>query len=394
MKCCLFFLSMAFAGFAFSQSSGHAEADRVLNALQAELAGAKGISYQYKREMRYFADNYHNTTEGSMYIEFDRGLPAGFRFTSTRQQRYFVYNGQAIFTIDQSAMTIDSSAATTVQSVESNSDVFHSIAMLKNILPLVIGNDTLQRSVADTVIEGVTYTCVRFEAPKTYLSGLGKFQTFTVEGLRRPYFILIDKKTGLPFQFSTKFVRPNDDRDFVVVTYRDININPAKAEDRVWGYQTYANVYKRFVPAKKVPLVKPGESVANFVLPAYTPQSVDSISLKQYTGKVVLLDFWFKSCGPCMEAMPKYNALQAKFGERNFNLLTINVEDGVDDIRFFYNKHKPNYPMLFNGNKVFAGLGLTGCPSSVLIDQKGKVVSVFSGYNEEKIGAAISALLP
>jgi len=131
----------------------------------------------------------------------------------------------------------------------------------------------------------------------------------------------------------------------------------------------------------------------NFTLPAYTASGIDSVSLSRYKGKLVLVDFWFKSCGPCMAAMPKYNALQHKFGEEVFQLLTINITDTKEDIAFFYNKYQPNYPMLFNGDLVFDSLGFTGCPTSVLLDKSGKVMEVFYGFDEALIEKKVSSIL-
>ena len=94
-----------------------------------------------------------------------------------------------------------------------------------------------------------------------------------------------------------------------------------------------------------------------------------------------------------MVAMPHYNALQEKFKKEGFELLTINIEDPIEDIAFFYNKYLPNYKMLFNGQKLFESLGFSGCPSSLLVDRNGRAAKTFFGFNKQEIEASIADLL-
>lgn len=370
-----------------------AKADEALSQLLDRLNEMNAVSYHYHRETRYFADNYHNISEADMYIEYHRPTPLGLRFRSSNGVKRSVYNGSALLYMNEKEKTIDTSFAGTLKSMQNNSDLYHSLAMLKNMIPLVIGSDSIRRSVSDTTVDGKTYRCVRMEGDQLYFGLFSGIDRFTATGLRRPYYLLIDPTTGLPYQFATRYIRNGNDRDFATVTYAEINTHPATPPEASWYYQSYLNVYKHLAPVVRKPLVKAGAEVADFKLPAYTPARMDSVTLKQYAGKVVLLDFWFKSCGPCMEAMPKYNLLQDRFRKRGFELVTVNIEDGIDDIKFFYNKHKPHYPMLFNGIKVFEQLGLRGCPSSVLINRDGKVARVFEGFSENEISEAIATLL-
>lgn len=221
-------------------------------------------------------------------------------------------------------------------------------------------------------------------------SGIKHLQS---SNLRRPYYLLINKNNFLPYQFVSKYIRGNDDRDFVRVTFTGINTTPKAPGTLSWMYDAYADKYQPFHPLERKPTVKAGTVVADFTLPEYTPGLIDSVSLHQYKRKVVLLDFWFKSCGPCMEAMPHYNALQSKFGKEGFQLLTINIEDGLDDMKYFFNKYQPTYKMLFNGSQLFERLGLTGCPTSVLLDKSGKVVHVFMGFDQPAIEKKIEATM-
>lgn len=370
-----------------------ASAVSILERTLSKLESVKMISYHETRDTRYFADNYSNHFEADLYFDFTAEGAAGLRFQADQQKSFFLYDGTKTIRLDKENLTIDTASATTKKSIQDNSYLYHSIAMLRRMLPLAIANDSLQKSASDTLVNGKAFYNVLLEGPGIYFSLFGDIVHFTAAGLKRPYYLLIDKNTFLPYQFISKYIREADDRDFVTVTYTALNTNPAQPESNSWNYLSYLSTYKPYVAPVKIPLVKPGTLLADFTLPVYLPSGPSRLSLSEFKGKVVLVDFWFKSCGPCMEAMPHYNELQNAFGKKDFALLTVNVEDPEADIKFFYNKHSPVYPMLYNGGALWRSLGFTGCPSSVLIDRSGKVVDAIFGFNREQISKKIAALL-
>jgi thiol-disulfide isomerase/thioredoxin len=344
--------------------------------------------------MRYYEDNYHNMDSAAMYIHYLSGSIGGLRFQATRPAARFIYDGARTLRLDDDNMTIDTATIKTIASLESNAFLYHSLATLRNILPLIIQTENVKKSLSDTILQGRRFLSVRIEAPGRYFGGLSGIQQLPADAnLKRPYYLLIDPETGLPYQYVAKLVRGVDDRDFITVTYKSIDANPVAPQNDTWLYTTYAVRYSPFKAKERKPIVKAGVLVSNFTLPRYTAEAIDSTSLQQFAGKVVLLDFWFKSCGPCMQAMPHYNTLQQKFGKDGFQLITINIEDGVDDMKFFYNKYQPNYYLLFKGQTLFDQLGLSGCPSSILLDKNSKVTHVFHGFNQPLIESKIAEVM-
>ena len=392
MKRLLIILLTLAPGFAFAQTR-KLNAISVLQKTMLKLEQLRNVSYHHTRETHYYADNYQNLMQADIYLDFTVGGPVGLRFQADEQKSSFVYDGKKTLRLNKEDLTIDSASATTFKSIQNNSYLYHSLAMLRRAIPLIIASDSLQKSITDTVISGKKYYNVRIEGERMYFQLLGDIDHYTAKDLKRPYYLLIDKKTFLPYQFIAKYVRGTDDRDFVTVTYSDINTKPEVPANTSWEYASYAGTYKPYLAPVKIPVVKPGTILSDFTLPAYSPTGTDSLSLYQYKGKLVLLDFWFKSCGPCMEAMPHYNELQNEFRKDGFELLTVNVEDPVADIKFFYDKHHPVYPMMYGGGKLWRGLGFTGCPSSVLLDRNGNVLEAIYGFNKEQLSKKITYLL-
>ena len=366
-------------------------ATAVLNSVSQKLNSLFSVSYSYIREMRYYADNYDSKDTASMYIEFSPALPMGVRFQAARNGDLYIYDGKRILDIDANMMTIDSSTASSERML-SNSFLYNSMASLRNNLPMIIKSDSFSKVLSDTVLNGRQLLSIRMEAAGTYLGAVTGTGRMDDPSLRRPYFLLVDKKTLLPYQFVSKLVNGADDRDYIRVTYSDVKPNPPAKAGRSWTYAAYEGKYKPYVEPVKVPLVKAGDLLPSFRLPVYTEKGSDSLSSELLRGKLVLVEFWFKSCGPCIKAMPHYNALQEKYKSQGFELVTINLDDPVEDVAYFYKKYPPAYRMLYNGISLFESLGFEGCPSSVLVDRTGKVVKTFYGFNGDEIGKSIEGL--
>ncbi|MET0634490.1 MAG: TlpA disulfide reductase family protein [Chitinophagaceae bacterium] len=392
MKSILLFLFLVPVLFLSAQYTS-ADAVAVLKKVSQKLDALPAVRYRQIREMKYHADNYYAIDSATMYIEFKPDLPAGMRFQAERRETFFIYNGLMSITLNNKSKTVDTAGIRSVKYLESNSFAYFSLASLRNNLPIVIANDSISKFLSDTTIDGKELFSVRIEGAGMYLNSFKGINYFTEPGLRRPYFLLIDKRTLHPCQLISKLVQGNDDRDFITVTYRDIQSGASGPDRNTWTYSAYQGKYSPFIPPVKTLLIKPGAVVPAFKFPVYHPLKKDSLSIADLKGKVVLLEFWFKACGPCLKAMPHYNNLQEKFGKDGFELVTINIEDSIQDIAFFYDKYPPTYPMLYNGISLFERLGFSGCPSSLLVDRDGRAVRTFITFNQPVIEQSISELL-
>lgn len=104
--------------------------------------------------------------------------------------------------------------------------------------------------------------------------------------------------------------------------------------------------------------------------------TVSNTSLK---GKVTLIDFWASWCVPCRTAIP---ALQGLHNE-DINLVSITVDKDPQKAISFVKKYNLPYDVYHDTKaEMAAQFGLPAMPSSYLVDQSGKVIKVYAGFNK------------
>jgi thiol-disulfide isomerase/thioredoxin len=129
-----------------------------------------------------------------------------------------------------------------------------------------------------------------------------------------------------------------------------------------------------------------GDPAPDFKLPLLTGKKV--ISLQDYRGKVVLVDFWASWCGPCRASFPAYEKLreqmQAKYGKNQFEILAINLDMGTQEALDFLKQHPVHYPILriSPGGIIQKNYDLIAVPTSFLIDQKGIIRLQHAGFSD------------
>ena len=129
------------------------------------------------------------------------------------------------------------------------------------------------------------------------------------------------------------------------------------------------------------------------------------LSLAQYKGKVVLVNFWATWCEPCQVEIPWLIEMQQKYAARGFTVLGIAMdEEGASIVtpwvqkeRFDVNgsKSQMNYPIVIGDDAAADKFGgLLGYPTSVLISRDGKVVKRITGIiSYDEISKSIESQL-
>lgn len=133
--------------------------------------------------------------------------------------------------------------------------------------------------------------------------------------------------------------------------------------------------------------------------PNFTLESMDggSVSLADFEGDVVLLNFWATWCGPCREEMPQLEAIYERYHDLGFTLLGVNVEEDSSGASRFLSETPVSFPILFDPeNEVSELYHVVAMPSTVIIGRDGTMRYVHHGYKsgyEQDYQAQVRALL-
>lgn len=118
-----------------------------------------------------------------------------------------------------------------------------------------------------------------------------------------------------------------------------------------------------------------------------------TVSLADFKGKTVLLDFWATWCGPCNAAMPEVQEVWDKYHSKGLEVVAITHEER-DLVLAFHRDKGYTYPVyLASSDAAETAYGVDGIPKFVLI-QDGRIVWEQVGYDEKGdiTGAVESAL--
>ncbi len=109
------------------------------------------------------------------------------------------------------------------------------------------------------------------------------------------------------------------------------------------------------------------------------------VSLADFRGKVVILDFWATWCPPCKREIPGFIGLQKAYASRGVQIVGVGLDEPAD-IRQFAASHGINYPVLLGNDEVSALYGgISGIPTTFIIDKSGKIVRRFEGFTERSV---------
>jgi peroxiredoxin len=106
-----------------------------------------------------------------------------------------------------------------------------------------------------------------------------------------------------------------------------------------------------------------------------------NVSLSQYKGQVVMINFWASWCGPCREEMPLLESIYKKYSKLGFTMIGVNVEPDSKAADEWLKATPVSFPILYDtDSKVSKLYEVAGMPSTVIIDRNGKLRKLHRGY--------------
>ncbi len=105
------------------------------------------------------------------------------------------------------------------------------------------------------------------------------------------------------------------------------------------------------------------------------------ITLGNYAGKVLLVDFWATWCLPCRVSFPFYEGLQKKYGAQGLQIIGVNNEDDMAAVKKFYTNFGITFLIVKDtDNKLGKIMNPEKMPTSYIIDRKGNIAFVHPGF--------------
>lgn len=136
-----------------------------------------------------------------------------------------------------------------------------------------------------------------------------------------------------------------------------------------------------------------GNPAANFTL---SDLAGNTVSLADFKGQPVILNFWATWCGPCEAEMPEINKAYLKHKEEGLVVLAINLAEHPDTVKSFVDYYDLAFTILLDRDKAVGKLyGARALPTTYFIDRSGTIVHTYYGQmDEEALAIGLRKILP
>jgi peroxiredoxin len=152
------------------------------------------------------------------------------------------------------------------------------------------------------------------------------------------------------------------------------------------GYRLYEKNGDTAVASESHTL-PPATPTANDEAPAFSLPDLSghTVSLSDFGGKVVILDFWATWCPPCKREIPDFISLQNEYGPKGLQVVGVALDE-ADKVRAFAKANGMNYPVAIGNDNVAAAYGgISGIPTTYVLNRQGRIVARFEGYRPRDV---------
>ncbi len=112
----------------------------------------------------------------------------------------------------------------------------------------------------------------------------------------------------------------------------------------------------------------------------------EQVSLNEFEGKVVYVDFWSSWCGPCRKSFPWMNQMHAKYQQQGLAVVAINLDVELSLAQQFLQDFPAEFTVRYDPDSEVARLfALKGMPSSFIFNRQGELVQQHTGFNLDKL---------
>ena len=121
--------------------------------------------------------------------------------------------------------------------------------------------------------------------------------------------------------------------------------------------------------------------------PPFTLKDIDgnTVSLSDYRGKIVIVDFWATWCHECEDSSPELDRLFRKYRDRGVIFLGISLDEGGDAIelvKYFVKNFNITFTMLMGDRKLAKAYYVKGIPTTYVLDKDHNITARYAGSIE------------
>jgi thiol-disulfide isomerase/thioredoxin len=131
--------------------------------------------------------------------------------------------------------------------------------------------------------------------------------------------------------------------------------------------------------------------------PEFTETDIDGkpLSLADYKGKIVLIDFWATWCGPCVAELPNVLKTYEKYHSKGFEIIGISLDENKEMLTGFTKARNMPWQQYFDGkgwkNKLSQRFGIRSIPATYLVGKDGKLIG--KNFRGEALEQAVAKAL-
>jgi peroxiredoxin len=119
------------------------------------------------------------------------------------------------------------------------------------------------------------------------------------------------------------------------------------------------------------------------------------ISLADYRGKVVLLDFWATWCAPCRAEMPNVKKVYSTYNDKGFEIIGVSMDNSRNSLDTYLKEQNMTWRQIYDGKGWKSEIGqlyaIQSIPATFLIDREGRIR--YKNLRGPELGEAVAKLL-
>ncbi len=107
------------------------------------------------------------------------------------------------------------------------------------------------------------------------------------------------------------------------------------------------------------------------------------VSLSDFRGRIVFLNFWTTWCPTCRIEMPSMEKLHQKFKGQDFAMVTVNIQESVSQVKQFFKMFNLTFTALLDTTgEVATGFSIRSIPTTFILDKEGRTIGTILGPRE------------